>query len=233
MPNVSGNAYSLNILSPVRNGLVPGQQISHADAIRDQLQGWNTEFNSPMALVPQTYLCRFYILDDVVIQSLPGGSAPDTLADWSLLESDKARRGAMPAQDHLQSAYLVFTSNFYCGQSGSPEPYLKGMWESISGRIRHVWQHCYGFEEVQDARSFIAYMRRCQLETSLFFVGSNDKPLEEQLKALYLKQEFSRFALEHQGLAPAALRQAYLAFMQRVQAENLHHPSWHPGQYRL
>jgi hypothetical protein len=84
MPNVSGNAYALNILSPIRNGLVPGQQISHADAIRDQLQGWNTEFNSPMALVPQTYLCRFYILDDVVIQSLPGGSAPDTLADWSL-----------------------------------------------------------------------------------------------------------------------------------------------------
>ena len=34
--------------------------------------------------------------------------------------------------------------------------------------------------------------------------------------ALYLKQEFSRFAVENQGLDAATLRANYLAFSQRV-----------------
>ena len=233
MANVSGNAYGLTVMSPIRNGLDEGMQISHACAVRDLLQGWNQEFNSPMTAVPNTYLCRFYVLDDVITESLPGGSFPDTLNDLLPVVPDRARRRAMPAEDHLQSAYLVFTSNFYCGPTGAPDAYLRGMWQAIEAKLRNVWRHCYGFEQVRDADSFVSYIKRCQLETSLFFVGSNDKPLKEQLKALYLKQEFARFAAETQGLPAAELRTRYRAFMQQVQAGNLDTPSWTPGQYRL
>jgi len=233
MANVSGNAYGLTVLSPIRHGLVSGKEISHADAIRDKLQGWNQEFNSPMALVPETYLCRFYVLDDVVTQSLPGGSLPDTWSDILPVLPDSLRRSVMPAEDHLQSAYLVFSSNFYCGPAAAPDAYLRDMWQAINQHLRDVWQHCYGFEAVHDARSFCDYIKKCQLTTSLFFVGSNDKPLAEQLKALYLKQEFSQFAIDNQGLPTAQIRANYRAFMQRVEAGNLQAPSWQPGQYRL
>ncbi|HSD38126.1 MAG TPA: hypothetical protein VLC92_11505 [Rhodocyclaceae bacterium] len=233
MANVSGNAYGLTILSPIRNGVVRGAEISHADAVREKLQAWNHEFNSPMASVPQTYLCRFYVLDDVVTQSLPGGSALDSLTDLSPYIPDALRRWALPAEDHLQSAYLVFSSNLFCGPAGTPDAYLHGMWNAIEARVREIWGHCYGFDEVRNVDDFVGYMKKCQLEATLFFVGSNDAPLEEQLKALYLKQEFAKFAIDNQGLPAAQLRANYAAFVQRVQPENVQGPAWQPGQYRL
>jgi hypothetical protein len=71
------------------------------------------------------------------------------------------------------------------------------------------------------------------LPVTLFFVGSNDDPLPEQLKALYLKQEFARFAVENQGLPSAELKKRYLQFIARVAPTDLHAPSWLPGQYSL
>ncbi|MFZ6864599.1 hypothetical protein ACO0K7_18360 [Undibacterium sp. Ji67W] len=233
MSNIAGNAYGLSILSPIKNGRVPGKEIAYADLVRDKLQAWNREFNSPMALVPQTYLCRFYVLDDVVTESLPGGSSPDTWSDVLPVVPDSLRRDVMPKQDRLQSRYLVFCCNFYAGPAGTPDAYLRGMWEAINGRIHDIWDNCYGFENIHHASDFIAYMKKCQVTTSLFFNGSTDQPLEEQLKALYMKQEFTKFAIENQGLSATAIRANYRAFMLRTQLNDLQTPSWQPGQYRL
>lgn len=233
MGNISGNAYALTILSPIRSGAVPGEEIAHADKVRDILQGWNLLPNSPMTLVPQTYLCRYFVLDDVYVESLPGASVLDTLTDLLPVVPDAIRRWTLPAQDHLKSRYLVFSSNFHCGPDGNVDAYLEGMWNAISDRIKEVWSHCWGFDQVRDAASFAAYMKKCQLSAALFFVGANDDPLPEQLKALYLKQEFTRFALENQGLAPSVVRANYQAFIRRVAPETLAAPSWAPGQYRL
>jgi hypothetical protein len=60
-------------------------------------------------------------------------------------------------------------------------------------------------------------------------VGSNDDSLAEQLKALYIKQEFSRFAQDTQDLPAAQLKQAYTAFMQRTRPRDINHPTWKPG----
>ncbi len=231
--NISGSAYALTILSPIRNGVVPGQEIAFADKVRDTLQNWNLLINSPMTKVPQTYLCRYFVLDDVYTQSLPGGSALDTLIDFLPVVRDSLRRWAMPTEDHLQSRYLVFSCNFHGGPNGDVDGYLQGMWNAISSNIREVWGYCYGFEKVHDAASFATYMKQCQLTASLFFVGSNDEPLPEQLKALYLKQEFARFAVANQGLDAATVRANYLAFSQRVKPTDLNGPTWVPGQYRL
>ncbi|MBX3586633.1 MAG: hypothetical protein AB7I35_12390 [Ramlibacter sp.] len=230
--NLSGSAYALTILSPIREGIVPGEEIAFADKVRDSLQNWNLLDNSPMTRVPQTYLCRYFVLDDVYTESLPGGGAPDTLNDWLPVVPDFIRRWVMPAEDHLRSRYLVFSCNFHGGPQGDVDGYLRGMWEAISGPIREVWGYCHGFEQVHDAASFADYMKRCQLPAALFFVGSNDDPLPEQLKALYLKQEFTRFALDNQGLDAAALRANYRDFIQRVAPTDLSGPTWPPGKYR-
>ena len=230
--NSSGNAYALTILSPIKEGYTQ-DEIAYAELIKDRLQDWNFEQNSPMAKVPHTYLCRFFVLDDVYVQSLPGGGALDTKSDFLPLVPDKIRRNVLPKEDHLKSRYLVFSSNFYAGPNADLDGYLRGMWNSIQDRIKEIWSYCYGFDQVHDADTFIAYMKKCQLPAALYFNGSNDEPLEEQLKALYLKQEFAKFAVENQGLDTANLRVNFQAFIERVNPTNLAAPTWAAGKYRL
>jgi hypothetical protein len=233
MGSISGNAYALTTLSSIRDGIVTGQEIAYADAVRTQLRDWNLLPNSPMTRVPQTYLCRYFVLDDVYTESLPGASSFDTFVDWLPVVPESVRRWAIPAEDHLKSRYLVFSCNFHGGPKGDVEGYLRSMWQAMSNEIQKVWGYCYGFEKVKDAASFAKYMKKCELPASLFFVGSNDDPLPEQLKALYLKQEFAKFAVETQGLDATTLRARYQEFIRRVDPANLAGPSWQPGQYKL
>jgi hypothetical protein len=224
MGNVSNNAYALTVLSPIRPGNLG--ETAFSDEVRYRLQCLGRNEASPMAKVPQTYLCRYFVLDDVYHQSLPGADFGETLADAAATFSDRFRRAALPREDHLKSKYLVFCCNLH----GNPDAYLRGMWNAISDDIKRMWEFCYGFDTVVDADTFVAYIKKCQLRASLFFVGSTDDALEQQLKALYIKQEFSKFAVEHQGLPAAQLQEAYKAFIRRVEPANLAAPSWRPGQ---
>jgi len=226
MGNVSNNAYALTCLSPIKKGHYGGT--AYSDEVRRRLQQWGLHEQSPMAKVPQTYLTRFFVLDDVYYESLPGTDFGGTWYDILSIFSDRFRRAALPKEDHLESKYLVWCCNLH----GDMDTYLRAMWHAIGDDIRSLWEFCYGFEDVKGADTFVHYIKQCQLSASLFFVGSNDESLEEQLKGLYLKQEFSRFAAEHQGLPPAELQQAYRAFIERVQPQNLAGPSWRPGQSR-
>ncbi len=227
MPDKSGNASALTILSPIMPGHL--EEVAYDDVVRRRLDAWNFLENSPMAKVPQTYLSRCFVLDDVPVQSLAGSDLYGTWFDFLSIFSDRARRRALPREDHLKSKYLVFSCDFH----GDLEAYLRGMWLAIGNEIRHAWEFCYAFDQVLDADDFVAYMKKCQLKASLFFLGSNDDPLPEQLKALYLKQEFGKFVITHQGLPAAQLQQAYRDFIARVEPANLAGPTWSPGQYRL
>src|SRR5580693_10033729 len=171
MANKSGNAYALTTLIPIRHGVpkqcpegMAGQ--THAACVRYLLQDvFRVSEDSPMAKVPNTYLSRFYILNDVPYQGKPA-----TL-------------------EHLKSEYLVFSVNFH----GELAPYLQGMWMAVEAEIRTLLRYCFGFEEtVHDSAGFVAYIEKCQIETTFFFNGSTDEPLAVQLKSLYLKQEFSK-----------------------------------------
>ena len=211
MANKSGNAYALTLLCPIRNGSpkhAPDgmNDQTYADLIRYQLQQLRLNEDSPMARVPNTYLCRLWVLNDVPFQGRPA-----TL-------------------EHLKSSYLVFTSNFY----GELDDYLKGIWSKIETEIRAILKYCVGFEQrVRDVDTFIQYIKECQVETTFFFNGSSDEPLEVQLKSLYLKQEFSKFAFENQGRSPAELQAAFRAFVALTQPDNVERPTWKAGAYHL
>ncbi|MGQ0593960.1 MAG: hypothetical protein ACT4QB_15350 [Gammaproteobacteria bacterium] len=224
MPNISGNAYALTVLSPIKNGCVG--EIAYADEVQDRLQSLGVCEDSPLAKVPQTYLARFFILDDVFYESSPGCDPFCNLLDILSIFEDRFRLLTLPREDHLRSRYLVFSSNFH----GDLESYLRGMWSAISADIKRIWEHCVAFSEVQDAEGFIAYIKRCQLTANLFFMGSTDDSLDEQLKALYLKQQFAKFAVSHQGLGAAELQEAFRVFIERVQPSHLAAPTWRPGQ---
>ncbi len=202
MPNKSGNAYALTALCPLKstgeNNELP--VLYTRDLLQDLPQCTDLEL-SPMAKVSNTYLARFFILDDTIFRGYP----------FHL--------------DHLQSKYLVFVSEIH----GELEPYLAGMYRAIKADIHKIWKYGIAFDQVRDEDSFVSYIKKCQVETTFYFNGSTDDSLAEQLKSLYLKQEFSEFVFDHQDASPQDLLAAYKKFDQRVQPTVLTSPTWHPG----
>ena len=56
--------------------------------------------------------------------------------------------------------------------------------------------------------------------------------LRDVLKALYLQQAFTRFAIEHQGAPPAQLRAAFARFVAATRPDDLSGPTQPPGVIR-
>lgn len=203
MSSTNNNACGLTLLCPIKPDHGPEQ--SFASRTRELLQRLPNGEQSPLARVPNTYQCRFYILNDVFFQGSPAH------------------------EDHLKSRYLVFASDFH----GDLERYLEGFWQHAREAIHIIWQHCIGFDQVTDAESFIRYIKKCQVNTTYYFNGSSGAPLQEQLKALYLKQQFSEFVQEQQGKSAAEQQQAFQTFIATTDPLNLAQPSWAPGQHKL
>lgn len=202
MPNEAGRAYGLTTLCPIKLGTE--NNYSFAALTRrslQDLQQHRCNELSPMAQVPNTYLCRFFVLDDVSYQGKPA------------------------RLDRLKSPYLVFVAEIH----GDLETYLQGLWDRARDLVDNVWKYCVGFQEVDTVEQFIRYIKACQVETTLYFNGSTDDPLAEQLKSLYLMQEFSRFAYASANKKSEELQSAFQAFVQRTQPSNLAGPTWRPG----
>jgi hypothetical protein len=155
MPNENGRAYALTVLCPLQSDRQVDQ--SYAAIIRERLRNLEVDEQSPMAKVPNTYLCRLFVLDDVFYQGSPAG------------------------EEHLQNKYLTFIAELH----GPLEPYLEGMWTNAQPMIRKIWEYCLEFSAVASAQDFVKYIKRCQVETTFYFNGSNDESPAEQLKALY------------------------------------------------
>jgi hypothetical protein len=205
MGNKFGNAYGLTALIPVKHGAEENR--AYDKIIRDELQKWKLNKISPMAEVPNTYLSRVFLLNDVFYEGKPA------------------------IEEHLNNKYLVFSSNFH----GELDDYLTGMWKAIGIELKDFLRHCVAFDTVDSAADFVKYVKRCQINNSLFFNGSNDKPLAEQLKALYVKQSFVHFAYlsqryRYEGDEGARkLQDAFRRFTKLIQIDDTSEPTWKVG----
>jgi hypothetical protein len=203
MPNQDKNAYSLVAFCPIKS-ISEGDNMS-VFKTRKVLQDLPTGVNSPvspMASVPNTYLARFFILDDILFQSYPHHL------------------------DSLKSKYLVFAANIH---GDDLDVYLEGMYNHMEKEIKAIWAHCVAFEQVKETKSFCAYIKKCQVTTTYFFNGSTDDSLAEQLKSLYLKQEFSKFVFAHQGLSAAKIQDDFKEFCRIHKPMQVEGPTWRAG----
>jgi len=208
MDNRYGNIYALTAFCPLRPES-DGTE-SPTAVIRNVLNHEPSDHHGAMARVPNTFLCRLFVLDDVVYQGKPA------------------------VYEHLKSNYLVFTATVY----GDLEPYLRGMWINAAPFVREVWRFCIGFDRVHDEITFARYIQQCQIKTNLFFNGSDDPGSSEhspaeQLKSLYVQQEFARFVGEHQGLSAGEVQEAFQRFVARVRPDDLTGPTWRAGASSL
>jgi hypothetical protein len=197
MPNQSGNVYGLTILSPILGGA--DGTISHDCAIRDYLSDLPRDHRSPFAKVSSTHLARLVVMDDVVFVGTPA------------------------REEHLQSKYLVFETNF----DGDLDTYLTRMAREAPEEVHAVWQHCVGYPGVEDPAAFAAYMKKCQIETTFFFADVNNKTVQQTLRALKVQTGVAHFIEANQGKSAAEIQVAMQQFLEKVR----HAPEPLAGDY--
>jgi hypothetical protein len=195
MANQSGGVYGLTILSPIKDD--PNSEVSPNLALRIYLAKLPRHRNSPFAKVSSTHFARLVVMDDVVYVGMPA------------------------CEEHLQSKYLVFESNF----DGDLDPYLERMAAEIPETVDAVWKHCVGFPGVADVAAFKAYMKKCQIETTFFFADVNDKTVQQTLRALQTQSAVTAFIVKHQGASPSELQAAFAHFMEKLNKAPLPAPA--------
>lgn len=187
MPNTSGHVYGLTILSPIIEN--DRLEISHAIELRDYLASLPKDHTSPFARVSSTHLARLVVMDDVVYVGMPA------------------------CEEHLKSRYLVFETNF----DGGLDTYLTRLATEVPEFVDNVWKHCVGYPGVTDGSAFIAYMKKCQVETTFFFADVNDHTVQENLKALQVQAALAHFIEKYQGLPADELQRAFGELLRSIE----------------
>jgi hypothetical protein len=187
MGNVSGTTYGLTILSPIIED--DHLDICHSMDLRWTLSQLPRDHRSPFAQISSTYLARLVVMDDVVFVGRPA------------------------CEEHLKSRYLVFETNF----DGDLDTYLRRMATETKEFVEDIWKHCVGFPGAGDVNAFIAYMKKCQIETTFFFADVNDRTVDSTMKALRAQSALAYFMEKHQGLPAAELQQAFGLFLKRLE----------------
>ncbi len=197
MPNVSGDSYGLTVLSPIRDDR--RRPPSRTAEIRAYLSSLETGAGSPLARLSAHHFVRFVVLDDVFFESYPAHA------------------------DHLKSPYLLFTSDF----NGDLDDYLSRFVTAMPELVRGVWGHCYGFPGTESPARFVAYIKRCQVTTSLYFADNPTTTVEQVLRALDVQRKMIGFIARTQGLAAAPLQAAFRSLIQEIRTA----PTPGPGSH--
>jgi hypothetical protein len=307
MPNLDGNHYFFTALVPVWNeGIVEhdGIRSSPIHMVREALETLPTALQSkatekigiqsPFARSLRTHFVRFVIVDQPFYN---GRDRADALA------SAVCNRDLLKAEpsDSLSCPYIFVMIDFD-PDGDEPCRYCQELWDLMPKELSAVFRYCYGFSEVNDAKSFANFLLPCQVETTMpfndYWVGAplltsmskeplialpvaalvlppiasafgylpwwtglllgialavaglaidyylvmrrGGKPLPSApnatlrhvLKALYLQQAFTRFAIEQQGRDIDASGAAFRAFLAKHRPKDLKEPTQEPGVIR-
>lgn len=194
MANYDSGHHFMTLLVPLRDGTleVDGRCLSHRQRVAELLAllpngewlratpghraGDRTRVFSPCSRSPFTRNPRTHFTRLVVIDELPynGREPRDTLV------GALRKRDPLVGQpvDRLSCAWLLWTADFDAASDddGELDSWLAQTWQAMEAELTPILQHAVGFETVIDADSFIAYARRCQVETTLPFNDYWAKP---------------------------------------------------------
>jgi hypothetical protein len=138
--------------------------------------------DSPLARLAGTHFARWVILEDWVNDPSQGQA------------------------DHLESRYLMFTSNF----DGPLDPYLDELCVKLAPEAQEIWGRCVGCPPEATGPQLKAYLLHNKIDTG-FFVAAYPHATVPQVKAaLDARSRLIDFALQAQGLGSDELRRAFL-----------------------
>ena len=173
MPTFDGGHCFLTVLIPISTSHAVdagGMLSSPVHMVREQLSILPTArqspatltANSPFARNDKTHFARFAIIDDVVFN----GRVPHN----AIL--NRASPSIPQTVDRLNCPYLMFVADFDAprGDPAELEAYLGEVWTQMADQLEPIFKHCHDFAgNVNDSRSFVAYITRHQIETTMPF----------------------------------------------------------------
>jgi hypothetical protein len=144
------------------------------------------------------------------LESLPQDGSPlarlggTHFARWVILD-DWVNDQSQPREDHLESKYLIFTSNF----DGPLEPYLDELCVKLAVQAREIWGRCIGCPPDATGPQLKAYLLHNQIDTG-FFVAAYPHATVPQVKAaLAAREQLIAFAVRTQGMGADDLWRAF------------------------
>ncbi|MGN6815774.1 MAG: hypothetical protein ACTHK3_06785 [Solirubrobacterales bacterium] len=138
--------------------------------------------DSPLSKVGRTHFARWVVIDALVFEG--GRQRPDS---WS-------------------GPRLLFTSNF----DGSLDSYLERLHTGLGECADRVWGYCKDYPQGQGLQAFGDWIKRYQIDTSLFYAAYGETTVEDVLDSLDVRSRLATFAGRHQGATAAELKAAFL-----------------------
>ncbi|UUX50122.1 hypothetical protein NUH88_00155 [Nisaea acidiphila] len=137
----------------------------------------NAPRNSPFARNKRNHLARMFVLSDVVYNGRVGQNPiVGTIKGEDPIDPQKV--------DRLTTPYLVFCADIDAiTKDGDPLPtslspaqqkevraaYARELWQTMESELRAIYSNCVGFDEVDSADRFAAYLDKCHVETTMPF----------------------------------------------------------------
>lgn len=190
MPNFDGGHYFLTVLAPVRidtvRDAIAGRTRSHRGSLAQKLAllatGRQTAaspldaWGSPFAGNTLNHFVRLAIID---APAFNGRLSPNALVG--------ALRGVDPLvpqpDDRLTNPFLLFAADIDAQGGDGPEAalrhYTDTLWATMHDDLAVIFGHCLGFDPTGNAAAFHAWIKRCQIETTMPF---NDYWLDDDLR---------------------------------------------------
>jgi hypothetical protein len=153
--------------------ILPGKE----DEVEQHIASWPSGENSPIARMGSTHFARFLVLRDLVFEGEP------------------------QERDSLQSAYVVFVTNF----DGELEDYLLAMLDLMPEQCEQAWGECVGCPPVSEQEDFIAYLVHNQIDTTFFASAYPDATVKDVHESVALRRKVSDLAVAGQALSSEEL----------------------------
>jgi hypothetical protein len=224
--NKIGRYEGLTALFPIRIGTLPaderGPDRSIESSLRETLASLATDHTSPFAH-SGAYFLRMFLLKDVISE----GQQPSISTRFVTALIPALARRRRP--DHLKSNYLVMVADL----DRPIDTFSRDLFSNQSATVAAVWSHCVAYRPTMTDAEFALYVRRCQVNNSLLFLGSTDETVANQLKALSIKQSFGSFVAAHQDDDPISLKAAFEKFVTDEQVMSENGPTWRAGAQNI
>jgi hypothetical protein len=178
MPNLDGGHYFLTVLAPVRVDTMIDPEIGRSRSHRQMLAqklalmatGKQTAespvdaWPSPFSRNTQNHLARFVIINGPAFNGRVSG---DALASTARSISPLAPQPV----DRLGTPFLLFAADIdaQVEGNGALRTYTDELWVTMKSDLTVIFGHCVGFDGVDSADGFHAYIKRCQIETTMPF----------------------------------------------------------------
>ena len=178
MADIDGGHYFLTTLIPLK--LEPMQRVdgsltSPSHLLREVLATLPTAqqspacvaagFASPFSRCKRTHFVRAVVIDQPMYNGRDGGNAlVQGLRNVNLLAHEPV--------DNLSRPYLMFCADLDARPDepdGGLASWAAGLWTMMEPELQAIFRPCIGFGDITDGAAFSAWLKRCQIETTMSF----------------------------------------------------------------